>query len=287
MSRRFSKIYFEITNQCNAACSFCPGTTREKHFVSMKEFDCVLSKLAGRADFLYFHLMGEPLLHPDICAFAEKASRQGFKVMITTNGLLADTRGRELVDTGKVFKLSISLHSFEANRYGIALEDYLKSCFSLAERASERGTLTALRLWNLGSAEDGTESNLFNEKVIVAAKEYFGDVWIKNRSGFCIGKGIYLEWGEHFDWPGYAKINEGKQFCHALRLQMGILCDGTVVPCCLDSEGEIALGNIFDSDIDEYFPGNGRCVCIMVFTAGFASEDICKRCGFARRFSAT
>ena len=83
--------------------------------MSDDEFSSVLSAIEGRAEYLYFHIMGEPLLHPSVRKFASLAKRRGFRVMITTNGLLHEV-GRELVSDGNVYRIGISVHSFEGNR---------------------------------------------------------------------------------------------------------------------------------------------------------------------------
>ena len=58
------RCYIEITNTCNLNCHFCPKHTREKRQLTAEEFNQLTDKLKGKVCFLYFHLMGEPLLHP-------------------------------------------------------------------------------------------------------------------------------------------------------------------------------------------------------------------------------
>ena len=62
----FKKIYIEITNNCNLNCSFCIGNKRDKKFIAVEQFKVLLDKLDGFTKYLYFHVMGEPLLHPYI-----------------------------------------------------------------------------------------------------------------------------------------------------------------------------------------------------------------------------
>ena len=85
---RFRKIYLEISNLCNLKCNFCPGTKRPGHRLSVEEFKSLLPKLRPYTDFLYFHLMGEPLCHPNLKDFLNLAGEAGFKVILTTNGTL-------------------------------------------------------------------------------------------------------------------------------------------------------------------------------------------------------
>lgn len=274
----FKKAYFEITNVCNAACTFCPGNEREPHFVSDDEFNTVLAKLKGRVEYLYFHLMGEPLLHPSVIEFAKRAKAFGFKVMITTNGLLSREVGIPLVKTGAINKISISLHSHEANSLGISLDEYLSSCFELAEAAAENKTVSALRLWNLGVKNDQ------NDAVLCALRARFGTEWTEIRSGFKIAEYIFLEYGERFDWPDEGECDREVTFCHALRNQIGILSNGTVVPCCLDAEGRINLGNLYESDLDGILSSDRAKALYDGFSAHRAVEKLCRSCGYANRF---
>ena len=112
------KVYLEITNICNLACAFCPGTKREKRMLSRKEFAVLAAKIRPYAEYLYFHLMGEPLLHPDLEAFLAIAGELGFRVMITTNGILLREKREILCKSPALIKVNISLQSFEANEGG-------------------------------------------------------------------------------------------------------------------------------------------------------------------------
>ena len=277
----FKKAYFEITNVCNAACTFCPGNNREPHFVTDDEFDIVLSKLHNRAEYLYFHLMGEPLLHPNINDFACRAKDRGFKVMITTNGIFSREIGIPLVKTGAVTKISISLHSHEANKLGISLSDYLDGCFDLADASAKSSTVCALRLWNLG-----TECAQ-NEVILNAIRSRFGTDWKEVRSGYKVSEYIFLEYGERFEWPDPNDAEDTEYdvtFCHALRNQIGIHSNGTVVPCCLDADGHINLGNIYESDLDDILLSERAKALYDGFSSHRAVEKLCQSCGYASRF---
>lgn len=286
MNTKFSKAFFEITNVCNAECSFCPKTKRKKQFIDREHFELVISKLEGHIEHLYFHLMGEPLLHPDVSLFAKSAKDKGFKVMLTTNGILSSSKGKEVISEGNIHKISISLHSFEANVYLLSLEEYLLSCFDLAKFASENGTIAVMRLWNSDEGKNNALDKEFTSSVISLAEKYFGNGWAKSRSGYKLKDKLFIEFGDSFEWPTQSHIiNEGYQFCYALRNQIGILCDGTVVPCCLDSDGNIPLGNIFNESFEDIIFSERAKAIYDNFSNGVAIEETCKTCGFVRRFS--
>ncbi len=268
------KIYLEITDICNLSCSFCHGTLREPRMMSAEEFSSITEKIRGRAEYLYFHLMGEPLMHPGLPAFIRMASEKGFKPVLTTNGTLLPERGGEILQT-PLYKINISLHSAEANP-GRASEGYAEGCIAFAKAAARKGVLTVFRLWNKG----GLETN--NGALLSVLKSGYPGEWEKTRSGYRLADRTFIEFGEKFDWPDtHAQKHEGEMFCYALRDQIGILCDGTVVPCCLDAEGIMALGNIHGSDLEAVLSSEKARKIYDGFSSHRASEELCTRCGYA------
>jgi radical SAM protein with 4Fe4S-binding SPASM domain len=275
---RFSKVYVEIYNLCNLSCSFCPGTKRQKRAMTEAEFTHLLPKLRPYTDFLYFHLMGEPLCHPKLGTFLELAHEAGFKVILTTNGTLLHERQDLLLASPGLHKVNISLHAFEANDLSVPFEEYLHRCLSFGT-AAEGKVLVSYRLWNSGGADE------LNDQIQDTLKQYFPEDWVQERRGIRIGNRVYLEHGDKFDWPDLNAADGGTQvFCYGLRDQLGVLCDGTVVPCCLDHEGDLALGNLFTQDLAEILETKRARAIYEGFSNRTATESLCRRCGYARRF---
>lgn len=275
---RFRKIYIEISNLCNLKCSFCPGTKRQPRRMTSEEFSSLLPKIRPYTDFIYFHLMGEPLCHPELENFLRIAHQFGFRVIITTNGTLLPKVQNILLSAPALHKINISLHAFEANDCPIPFDIYLDNCFDFGN-ASAGKKLVVYRLWNQGGKEE------LNGKILDKMRQFFPESWIVERQGTRIAHRTYLEYGDKFDWPDLS-IPEGDapQFCYGLRDQLGILCDGTVVPCCLDHEGDIALGNLFTQDLEEILQSSRAQAIYNGFTNKEAIEPLCRRCGYARRF---
>lgn len=275
---RFSKVYVEISNLCNLSCAFCPGTKRKKKAMTEDEFAALLPKLRPYTDFLYFHLMGEPLCHPKLSRFLELAHQAGFKVILTTNGTLLHEHQELLLASGGLHKVNISLHAFEANDLSVPFEEYLLRCLEFG-KAAEGKVLVSYRLWNHGGADE------LNDRIQAALKQYFPDDWVQERRGIRIGNRVYLEHGDKFDWPDLSAADGGATlFCYGLRDQIGVLCDGTVVPCCLDHEGDLALGNLFTQDLAEILESKRAKAIYEGFSNRNAAEPLCRRCGYARRF---
>lgn len=275
---RFSKVYVEISNLCNLSCAFCPGTKRQKRAMTEEEFATLLPKLRSYTDFLYFHLMGEPLCHPKLGIFLEMAHEAGFKVILTTNGTLLHQRQDLLLAAPGLHKVNISLHAFEANDLSVPFEEYLRRCLSFG-KAAEGNVLVSYRLWNSGGADE------LNGQIQTTLKQYFPQDWVQERRGIRIGNRVYLEHGDKFDWPDLnAAEGNAQVFCYGLRDQVGVLCDGTVVPCCLDHEGDLALGNLFTQNLEEILENPRAKAIYEGFSNRNAAEPLCRRCGYARRF---
>ena len=276
--KRFNKIYLEISNICNLSCAFCPGTKRKKHALTEEEFSTLLLKLRPYADFLYFHLMGEPLCHPNLRRFLELAGNAGFKVILTTNGTLLKKQQEILLSAPGLHKVNVSLHAFEANDLAMPFGTYLDQCFSFG-KAAEGKKIVVYRLWNQGGADE------LNAQILTAMERCFPKPWKEDRRGVRIGEKVFLEYGDKFDWPDLAAPEGSCQvFCYGLRDQIGVLCDGTVVPCCLDHEGDLALGNLFTEDMETILETPRAKAIYDGFTDRMAAEELCRKCGYARRF---
>ena len=273
----YGRVYVEITNICNMRCSFCHGHSRPAKRMSREEFSHVLSQLQGKTGYVYYHLMGEPLTHPLLPEFLQMAKQAGFRSVITTNGTLLDRCGETLI-TGGLHKVNISVHSFEQGE-DAAHEAYLQKLAAFAVAASRAGVLVSFRLWNNGFDEGR------NEKTLALLRRFLPGPWQENTRGYRLRDRVFLEWGERFTWPD-AQAPEGScsLFCYGLRDHFGILSDGTVVPCCLDSDGVIDLGNVFTQPLEEILNSPRAKAILDGFSQRKAVETLCRRCGYAHRF---
>lgn len=273
----YSRVYVEITNICNMHCTFCHGHSREPRRMCREEFGQILEKLSGITGYIYYHLMGEPLTHPELPEFLRMAREQGFRSVITTNGTLLKSKGAALLEAG-VHKVSISIHSFEDGGED-AHRAYLQQVADFAGKATQSGTLISLRLWNQGC--DGG----MNRRTLTLLQEMLPGEWTPNTRGYRIREKLYLEWGERFTWPDKDAPVQGQQVtCYGMRDHFGILCDGTVVPCCLDSDGIVNLGNIFSQSVEQIMSTPRAVAMAEGFRCRKATEDLCRRCAYAQRF---
>lgn len=286
--RKFKKVYIEITNICNLSCNFCPKTGRKLNFMKEEAFTNILKSVKPYTDYIYLHLMGEPLLNPEIQRFLELSKEQDIKVNITTNGTLIDNVKEVLLSSPALRQVNISLHSFEANEDDIDFNKYIDSVINFVKEAKDNtNIISSMRLWNLDSKYEA--SNSLNKNIFKILEKKFEldfnlqDVLLEKNS-VKLFKNVYLSMADKFEWPNIniAPSNE-RAFCNALRDQFGILVDGTVVPCCLDSEGNMALGNILETPLGEILESKRATEIYDGFTGRRAVEDLCKTCGYINR----
>lgn len=287
---RFKKVYIEITNICNLSCNFCPKTNRVLKFMDIESFKHILKNVKPYTDHIYFHLMGEPFLNPNLEKFLELSAEAGLKVNITTNATLINKVKDVLLNAKALRQLNISLHSFEANDQGVDFNTYIKDILDFVNEASEKTKIiSALRLWNLDT-EVLKANNDRNIEIFKMLEKNFGlDYDLKERIELekkaKLRNRVYLNTAEKFQWPdmNIEPINE-TGFCYGLRDQLGILVNGTVVPCCLDSEGNIPLGNIFETPLGEILEGKRAKDIYEGFSNRCVVEELCKRCGYRTTF---
>ena len=284
--RKFKQIYIEITNICNLNCSFCPKTNRPKRFMTVEEFDTITDEISPLTNTVCLHLMGEPLLHPNIKEIFEICNKKNLNVYLTTNGTQFK-QNLDLLRTGCAKRISVSLHSFEANNSSYSLDEYLEGVLSSCKEISNNSqTYIELRLWN--EAGDKNAKNTLNQDIIEKINKTFNtNLTAQNlQHHTSITEKIYISFADTFEWPINTENQEKNsiKFCYGLRSHFGILCDGTVVACCLDSEGKLALGNIFQNNISDILNSPRAQNIYKGFTDRNTQEEFCKTCTYANKF---
>lgn len=264
-STMFKKVYIEITNNCNLKCPFCIGNNRKKKFIEMQEFEILLGKLNGFTKYLYFHVMGEPLLHPKINELINLAARNYF-INITSNGYLIN----KIYDNKNVRQLNISLHSYN-EIFDKSLNDYMSDIFNTVNNLVLNNTIIKYRLW---------VNSVYKKEIIkLLEKEY--EVKIGDMKTVKLAHNIYYEVADEFIWPSMDN-NYYKETgsCRGLRDHIGVLVDGTVVPCCLDSAGVIDLGNIYKEDLNDIISSNLVKEMKQGFCENKKVHEFCRKCNF-------
>lgn len=268
MKKRFKKIYIEITNACNLNCAFCIKNKRHVEYMSYDKFKDIINKIKGYTEEVYLHVLGEPLMHSDIIKFIDYANDNGIKVNITTNGYLINN----LDNNSDVHRLNISLHSFD-EKYKVDIIKYLDNIFDTIDKIKDK-TFVSLRLW-VGNKNTDVMLRYINDRYNTDISNLIDNKKIK------ICSNLIIDTFHEFIWPDLnnAYYNE-KGKCMGLIDHIGILSDGTIIPCCLDSLGIINLGNIYHDNIEDILQKQEVLDMIVGFKNGKKCQELCKHCNF-------
>lgn len=288
--RTFKKVYIEITSVCNLACSFCPPTARAKGLIKVEQFNKILDEIRPHTKYIYLHVKGEPLLHPRIDQLLDAAHAKGFKVNITTNGTLIKKNREKILGKPALRQINFSLHSFDGHEGSENREKYLEDILDFVRDSREYNTIISYRLWNLQQDHVSDVAARRNRETLeILENEYHLDYRIEEKvepgKGVKIAPHVYLNQDHEFRWPSLLEPeDEGKGFCHALRSQAAILVDGTVVPCCLDGEGVINIGNVHEKSFSDIVEGERANKIVEGFSRREAVEELCRKCGYRQKF---
>lgn len=278
MKQRFKKIYVEITNNCNLNCSFCSEISKVKKEMSEEEFETIINKIKDYTKYIYLHVKGEPLLHSKLDKLLKTCDDNNMLVNITTNGTLLKERKEILLNHKSIRQINISLHS-ENNK-----KNYFNDVFNTSNELSKNIYIN-YRIWTLNDSKLNKESTIVVNKI----KNYYNLSTdfvdkIKSNNNITIDKNIFLNVSNLFIWPDESLGLDIDAKCYGLIDQIGILVDGTVVPCCLDSNGVINLGNIYDESLDEIINKKISKDIIKGFKNNKSVCKLCKNCNFRERF---
>ena len=274
--KKYRKIYIEITNICNLNCSFCSKVNRKKEYMSLNNFKEILNKIKDYTDYIYLHVKGEPLLNPNVIDMIKLCEEYNIKVNLTTNGTLFPQLVEQLKECKNLNKINFSLHS--ENNY----TDYCENIFKSVDKLPD--TVTAIyRLWTLKDNElDEKATNIVNKISGYYHLSAETVEKIKSENNVKINSTIYVDKDNEFEWPEENNyISDG--YCFALKTQIAILVDGTVVPCCLDSDGKINLGNIYKEDLDAIINSKRYQSLKKSFQDRHPCEKLCMSCKFKEK----
>lgn len=276
----FKKIYIEITNICNLKCKFCPETTRKKEFMSLENFEVIIRKIHKQTKLVCLHVKGEPLLYSQLEEILKILEKYNLKANITTNGTLIKEKLEILKKSNSVRQINFSIHSIMQN--GMLNKQYLKNIFESVEQLEN--VIISYRLWNLQNIKE----NDVNTGIIKTIEDYYNIQNLKQQlmeNDFIkLKENLFINQDIEFTWPDISKddiLEKGR--CLALKEQIAILVDGTVVPCCLDNNGDIPLGNILEETIEEILQKDKSVNIKKNFENNIIVCKLCRTCGFLKR----
>ena len=285
----FKKVYLEISNICNVQCSFCPVVEKDKKIMDIADFEAILKQVVPLAETVCLHVLGEPLAHPKFIEILKICEAYKVQIDLTTNGILINRYKHQIINSKSVRQVNFSLQAFKDNFPDRDINPYLQPIFEFVTLAhSSRPELyTNFRLWNL---ESNTSDN---EEIFSKIESYFnitinrtieiGAIKSKN-----IWNRLYLHFDSRFEWPSYSLPFQGTQGrCHGTINHIGIHADGSVVPCCLDKNASINLGNLNNQSLTDIINSERFTTMRNGFLNGVLVENFCQHCTFIKRFNKT
>lgn len=287
--KKFSKINIEISNICNLQCSFCPEVIRTKQLMDLNLFEDIIQQVANLTELVCFHLMGDPLVHPKLTEMVHICEKYQVKIFFVTNGVLLKESHSQLLLNPSFYQVNFSLHSFFDNFKNKSPITYLNKIFQWTEIAflNRPDLYINYRLWNLQDVRgDQTE----NQDMLAYIEDHFqfklkALIDVRKQKSVRIKNKLYLHFDTEFIWPDINLPVLGEQgTCYGLSSHFGILVDGTVVPCCLDKEAAIPLGNIKQNKIEEILNNSRSQTILTGFQQNKLVENLCQRCQYIERF---
>ena len=298
---RFKRIYIEISNICNLNCPFCVKSSRPPHSMTEEEFRHVVREIAPYTGYVYFHVKGEPLLHPKLERFLDICEEHDLQVNLTTNGTLLPQAAPMLLRKNALRQVNFSLHSFpfhngangvEREFYNPidldGMERYVENVLAFCQRfARERKKFSVLRLWTL---DENREADLAALQIMELIERAYPEAApleekMRSRRSLTLEKGVFLSWEEEFTWPSlkHPYVSD-TGICQGTRSMAAVLCDGTVVPCCLDANGEAPLGNLFLEPFSQIVEGDYFRRIRENFDNRHIVLPLCRHCTYRLRF---
>ena len=254
-------------------------------------FESVLEQLRPYTREVALHVMGDPMVLSNLLDYLNVAQKLGFRVMITTSGFYLDSARRSQLFHPAVRQVNISLNSFNKNSVSRTFEEYMVPILTLCDEKCDGGEdfFINLRLWNLDEVHS---EEPFNRMLFARLEEHFAldEGFIVSqingeRQGIRLAPKILLHFDRYFEWPSLRNPVIGDGYCHGLSGQIGVLSDGRIVPCCLDGEGVIDLGNLHETNLDKILTSDRALSIVEGFAEGRAVEELCQKCSYKERFN--
>ena len=248
--------------------------------MNTEKFEEVIRKIHKHTKLVCLHVKGEPLVHKQLGDILKILEKYDLKANITTNGTLIKEKIDIIKNSKAVRQINFSIHSITQNEN--LNKQYIQDIFESADQLEN--VIISYRLWNLQSIQE----NNINNFIIKAIEDYYNiknlRQQLKENDFIQIKQNMFINQDIEFTWPSLNKeviIENGR--CLALKEQIAILVDGTVVPCCLDNNGDIPLGNILEQALEKIISSDKSVTIKKNFENSIITCDLCRTCGFLQR----
>ena len=287
---KFYRIYIELTNICGLRCSFCPTKELPNTTMDLAFFESVVQEAKPFTREIACHVVGDPLTLPNLEKYLDIIHKYKMKAMLTTSGYFMKKHSFETLFHPAVKQINVSLNAFNKNDTSISFEQYMKPILNLCHEKvrQEKELFINLRMWNLD--EIMSEEKFNTELFTMLEKEFqvtldLNSLDPKEKKSIRLESKVLLHFDNYFEWPSLENKNYGHGTCQGLDSHIGILANGDVIPCCLDNDAVMKLGNVKEKSLKEILYGKRATEMIDGFKVGHCSEEMCLKCSYKERFN--
>ena len=270
------RAYIEITNRCNLSCAFCMKHERPYMDMTVDQFEHCVNEVIPFTDYLYLHVQGEPLLHPAIDELLSLTDEKKCHVQLVTNASLLHDH-MDLYRHSSLRKISFSLQSIEYQN--TQPEQLISDILTFYALAASQGIHCEIRFWR-----DDQTCMSKTQQCLDLLHARFPFEQTSRRNSLKLADHLYLSYGNSFSWPDLKEEKESMNGTCRATDQIAILSNGTVVPCCLDCKGIIALGNIFTTSLSDILSSSRYRAMMDGFHQHRIVEPLCQKCTYRHRF---
>ena len=286
---KFYRIYIELTNVCGLACSFCPTKALPNQVMDLVFFESIIAQAKNYTKEIACHVVGDPLTQSNLSDYLDIIHAYGMKAMLTTSGYFLKKHSYDTLFHPCVKQINISLNSFNKNDTSLTFEQYMTPVLAFCHAKLERNEdlFINLRVWNL---DEMMSERDFNERLFSILSETFNvglsleTIYEQRPKSIRLASKILVHFDNYFEWPSLKNQNYGDGTCQGLQSHIAILASGKVVPCCLDCDGIIELGNLHQNTLEEVVTSKRAHRMLNGFKEGRAVEELCKKCSYKDRF---
>lgn len=287
---KFYRIYIEITNVCGLSCSFCPTKELPSKEMDLKFFESIVIQAKAYTKEIACHVVGDPLTQSNLSEYLDILHKHGLKAMLTTSGYFLKKHSYDTLFHPCVKQINISLNSFNKNDTSLTFEQYINPVLALCKAKLEREEelFINLRVWNF---DELMSERTFNEILFAKLSSAFDTnldlkkIYEERPKSIRLASKVLVHFDNYFEWPSLKNENYGDGTCQGLQSHVAILASGKVVPCCLDCDGIIELGDLHKESLDRILRSNRATAMVEGFKEGKAVEELCQKCSYKERFT--
>ena len=276
---KFHKIYVEITDICGLSCSFCTPKKAKRGVMPLTLFKNIIEQIANYTKFISLHVLGDPLCVENLNEYLAIGSYYNVKFDIVSSGAFLQQKHFPILTQDSIHQVSFSLDAlFNHSHLNKEIHKYFDRIIDFYMYANANYPKLYINLRLFGNNDYTYLLERFPNAIMQTekrrlrlAKNFFlrfhkPFIWHATQKHHNL-KSSFLDsinQSLHKDKPSNDKLLEtksimsqmqnhpkpNKPYCFGSVKQLAILANGIVVPCCIDANGSMPLGNLCVQDFE-------------------------------------